>query len=34
MFVTAWVIEAVHGPTLLNEITKTKLQIYASPKLA
>jgi hypothetical protein len=32
MFMTAWVFEAHHGPTLLNEIKKTKLQIYTSPQ--
>jgi hypothetical protein len=29
---TAWVFEAHHCPTLLNEIKKTKLQIYTSPQ--
>ena len=29
---TAWVFEARHCPTLLNEIKKTKLQIYTSPQ--
>jgi hypothetical protein len=29
---TAWVFEALHCPTLLNEIKKTKLQIYTSPQ--
>jgi len=28
----AWVFEALHYPTLLNEIKKTKLQIYTSPQ--
>jgi hypothetical protein len=32
MFMTAWVFEPRHCPTLLNEIKKTKLQIYASPQ--
>ena len=32
MFMTAWVFEARHCPTLLNEIKKTKLQIYTSPQ--
>jgi len=34
MFMTAWVFEARTCLTLLNEIKKTKLQIYTSPKLA
>ena len=29
---TAWAFEARHCPTLLNEIKKTKLQIYISPQ--
>jgi hypothetical protein len=29
---TAWVFEARHCPALLNEIKKTKLQIYTSPQ--
>ena len=32
MFMTAWVFKARHCPTLLNEIKKTKLQIYTSPQ--
>jgi len=32
MFMTAWVFEARHCPTLLNEIKKTKLQTYTSPQ--
>jgi len=28
VFVTAWVFEALHYPTLPNEIKKTKLKIY------
>ena len=32
MFMTAWVFEAHHYPTLPNEIKKTKLQIYTSPQ--
>ena len=32
MFVTAWVFEARHCPTLLNEIKKTKLQLYTEPQ--
>ncbi len=32
MFMTAWVFEAHHCPTLLNEIKKTKLQTYTSPQ--
>jgi hypothetical protein len=32
MFMTAWVSEARHCPNLLNEINKTKLQIYTSPQ--
>jgi len=32
VFVTAWVFEALHYPTLLTEIKKTKLQIYTSPQ--
>jgi hypothetical protein len=32
MFMTAWVFEARHCPTLLNEIKKTKLQIYTEPQ--
>ena len=32
MFVTAWVFEAHHCPTLLNEIKKTKLKIYTEPQ--
>jgi hypothetical protein len=32
MFMTAWVFEARHCPTLPNEIKKTKLQIYTSPQ--
>jgi hypothetical protein len=32
MFMTAWVFEARHCPTLLNGIKKTKLQIYTSPQ--
>jgi len=31
VFVTAWVFEALHYPTLLNEIKKTKLEFYNSP---
>jgi len=34
MFVTAWVFEALHCPTLLNEIKKTKLDSNTEPKLA
>ena len=29
---TAWVFEARHCPTLLNEIKKTKLQINTEPQ--
>jgi hypothetical protein len=29
---TAWVFEARHCPKLLNEIKKTKLEIYTSPQ--
>jgi hypothetical protein len=29
---TAWAFEARHCPTLLNEIKKTKLQIYTEPQ--
>jgi len=29
---TAWVFEAHHCPTLLNEIKKTKLQTYTAPQ--
>jgi hypothetical protein len=29
---TAWVLEARHCPTMLNEIKKTKLQIYTEPQ--
>jgi hypothetical protein len=32
MFVTAWAFEALHNPTLLNEIKKTELQICTSPQ--
>jgi hypothetical protein len=32
MFMTAWVFEARHCPSLPNEIKKTKLQIYTSPQ--
>ena len=32
MFMTAWVFEVLLRPTLLNEIKKTKLQIYTSPQ--
>ena len=32
VFMTAWVLEVRHCPTLLNEIKKTKLQIYKSPQ--
>ena len=32
MFMTAWVFEARHRPTLMNEIKKTKLQIYTEPQ--
>ena len=32
MFMTAWVFEARHCPTLPNEIKKTKLQIYTEPQ--
>jgi hypothetical protein len=32
MFVTAWVFEARHCPTLLNEIMKTKLQTNTEPQ--
>src|SRR5690606_10589918 len=32
MFMTAWVFEARHCPTLLNEIKKTKLQIFTLPQ--
>jgi len=32
MFVTAWVFEARHCPTLPNEIKKTKLKIYTEPQ--
>ena len=34
MFMTAWVFEAHHCPTLLNEIKKTILTITHHPKLA
>jgi hypothetical protein len=29
---TAWVFEARHCPTLLNEVKETKLQTYTSPQ--
>ena len=29
---TAWVLEAHHCPTLLNEIKKTKLQPHTTPQ--
>lgn len=29
---TAWAFEALHCPTLPNEIKKTKLQTYSSPQ--
>jgi hypothetical protein len=32
MFMTAWVFEARHCPTLLNEIKKTKLESTAEPQ--
>ena len=32
MFVTAWVFEVRHCPTLPNEIKKTKLQIDTEPQ--
>jgi hypothetical protein len=32
MFMKAWVFEARHCPTLLNEIKKTKLTIYTAPQ--
>jgi hypothetical protein len=32
MFMTDWVFEVRHCPTLPNEIKKTKLQIYTSPQ--
>ena len=32
MFMTAWVLEARHCPTLPNEIKKTKLQTYTEPQ--
>lgn len=32
MFMTAWALEALHCPTLLNEIKETKLQTYTSPQ--
>jgi hypothetical protein len=32
MFMTAWVFEARHCPTLLNEIKKTKLDSNAEPQ--
>ena len=32
MFMTAWVFEARHCPTLPNEIKKTKLTIYTEPQ--
>jgi hypothetical protein len=32
MFMTAAVFEARSCPTLLNEIKKTKLQIYTEPR--
>ncbi len=32
VFMTAWAFEAHRCPTLLNEIKKTKLQIYTSPQ--
>ena len=32
MFVTAWVFEALHYPTLLNEIKKTKLDNNTEPQ--
>jgi hypothetical protein len=32
MFMTAWVLEARHCPTLLNEIKKTRLQTYTEPQ--
>jgi len=32
MFMTAWVFEVRHCPTLPNEIKKTKLQIYTEPQ--
>jgi hypothetical protein len=32
MFMTAWVFEARHCPTLPNDVKKTKLHIYTSPQ--
>jgi len=32
MFMTAWVFEARHCPTLLNEFKKTKLDSNTSPQ--
>ena len=32
MFMTAWVFEVRHCPTLLNEIKVTKLKIYTEPQ--